>query len=108
MNELPLFDAIASKNARDAGIEQAAQRKKSLLKFARTLAVELAQKNGTVTADDVYKRLIEAGIPERAMGNSAGAIFIDGRFEWTGRYHKSTRVIGHGNLQRIWRLKDGQ
>jgi len=103
--DAPHFDAAAAQQAKDQGIERAAANKGSLLKLAREIALELAAKHGEVYSDLVMAELIKRGIAERAFGNAAGATFIGGQFVWTGRFHKSTRTIGHGNLQRIWRVK---
>ena len=58
------------------------------------------------TADDLVTAI---GLPDRGPGrnNVVGAWFSAqskaGRIEWTGRFAKSARVIGHRNLQRVWR-----
>lgn len=105
IEQTTIFDAIQSAELKTLGMAQAADRKASLLRHAREIAVSIARVKGTVCADGVYRKLIEGGISELALGNSAGSLFTDGRFEWTGRFNKSTRTIGHGNLQRIWKLK---
>ena len=51
------------------------------------------------------------GLPDEgvARNNVVGAWFAAkakaGRLEWTGEFAKSERTIGHGNLQRVWRVK---
>lgn len=58
------------------------------------------------TADDL---VAEVGLPDRgvARNNVVGAFFgAQSKLRlivWTGRFAKSERVIGHGNLQRVWR-----
>lgn len=100
--ELPLFDAIAAREAAEKGIGRAAENKASLLKFARGLAVGLGVKNGRVTADDVQRAMVDRGISERALGNAAGALFRGPRWRFTGETVKSVRVHSHGRLIRVW------
>jgi hypothetical protein len=102
---LDLFDAAASQEAKIAGMAQAADNKKSLLKYARKLAVEIAKEKGYVYSDLVIERMVANGTSERALGNAGGSVFTNGLFVWTGERHVSTRKIGHGNEQKIWVLK---
>jgi hypothetical protein len=102
MEQLNIFDHAASVAAKDRGIQQAADHKKSLLEFARKEAVELARAMGEITADDVQRRLVEKGISVRALGSAAGALFRGGQWQWTGRFKKSERAHSHSNLIRIW------
>lgn len=103
--ELPLFDLAAGNEAKDAGMQQAAENKKSLLAHARKLAVKVAEQKGEISADDVAQALHDEGISVFALGNAMGSLFKGGQFEWTGRFTKSERVHSHGNLLRIWRLQ---
>jgi hypothetical protein len=47
----------------------------------------------------------ELGSRERP-NNVVGAYFSakakTGAIRWTGRYQRSQRIVGHGNLQRVW------
>lgn len=58
-----------------------------------------------IVADDLIAAI---GLPDQgvAKNNVVGAIFSaqskSGRLRFSGRFQKSERVIGHGNLQRIW------
>lgn len=101
----PLFDAVASQQAKSAGMAQAADNKKSLLKLAREIAVELGRTKRDVTADDVQLALVRRGISIRALGNAAGSIFRGKEWTWTGRMVKSSRVHAHANLLRVWRYR---
>lgn len=106
MSGLPLFDYAASVAAKEAGMHQAAANKASLLAVARQVAIEVAQRKGTVNMDDVQFELHRRGISIRALGNAAGSVFTDKtRWQFTGEYVKSSRVHAHGNLIRCWRLK---
>lgn len=106
MNAQPaLFDALASEQAKQAGIDQAASNKTSLLPFARTLAVEIAQgrPDHTCTADDVVRALTEQHhISPHALGNAAGALFRGPDWIWDGRFVRSERAYAHANLIRVW------
>lgn len=100
-----IFDAIASREAAEAGIAQAGENKKSLLKLARQLAVEAAKRKGIISMDDVSFALHEKGISIFALGNAAGGVFKGKEWQWTGCYIKSVRVHAHANQLRTWRLK---
>lgn len=99
---LPTFDAKKSVAERDKGMQKAADHKRELLEQAREIAVAIAKRKGTVTADDVAYEMEcrEMG----SLGNAAGSLFQK-KFVWTGRYVKSVRVHAHSNLLREWKLK---
>lgn len=101
-----LFDQLEGVIRKEAGMEQAAENKASLLAFARGLAVEIAEarESRECTADDVQAALQGHGISVRALGNAAGSLFRGGRWEWTGRWVTSSRPHAHCNLIRVWRL----
>lgn len=104
-----LFDSAAARAAGEAGMAQAeraarVQRWKAAAEaWVRDLPV-----GAEVVADDVVAAL---GLPDPSAGpasnNVIGAIFSSlSRAEvltFTGRFKTSERVIGHGNLQRVWR-----
>lgn len=102
---LPLFDSQLSEQAKETGMNQAAEAKKALLKYARELAIKLASGGKEISADDVQKALYEQGINIHALGNSAGSLFAGKQWEWTGRRIKSIRQHAHANEIKIWRLK---
>lgn len=99
-----IFDAIATEEAKEQGMSQAAENKASLLKYARRLAEEEAAKKGEISMDDVALALHEKGISVFALGNTAGSVFKGKQWECTGT-RKSIRVHSHGNLLRTWKLK---
>jgi len=98
------FDAEMARRESEAGQEVAAIGRGDVLEAARRIALEVGRSRGLVTADDVQRRLISAGIKPSELGNSAGSIFKQKCWEWTGRMVPSTRVSRHGNLIRVWRL----
>ena len=101
---LPLFDGIEAQRHAAEGIALAASHNGSLVHEAREIAVEHCLCFGVVTMNDVQAELVRRGHSVHALGNAAGAVFRDARFVWTGNYVKSTRIHGHGNLIREWRL----
>lgn len=103
-NQLTIFDAIASREVRDAGIGLAVDNKASLVIKAREIAVEIARREGTVDMDRVTKELMAQGERSDCLGNAAGGVFRDKRFVWTGRFTKATRIQSHSNLLRVWSL----
>lgn len=105
MEQQRLFDQRAGAAARDAGMKQAADRKNSLLEYARGIAYRLALKNGTVTADCVAKSLVRSGITEDQFGCWMGSLFRGRDFVFTGEFRQSDRVSNHGRYNRVWGLK---
>lgn len=99
----PLFDAIAAREAAEAGMAQAADRKASLLAFAKKKAIELGRRHTFVTADDVQAALVAEGISQHALGNAAGSLFKDKtRWIYADRTVESQRVSSHGRQIRVW------
>lgn len=106
MMELPLFDYAESIRHRDEGIAVAAGNNASLCVRAREIAVEMCRRQGTVTMDDVQRELVArkiCGIKD--LGNAAGGVFRDRRFEFTGIRIRSARIHAHANEIKVWRLK---
>ncbi len=95
------FDLQAARDARDEGIGKVASSNQEFLKHARFMAKEMAAVAGEVTADDVRRNVLLYPLHPNAWG----AVFKDKRFVWTGRYKQSAQVQGHGNMQRVWRLR---
>jgi len=104
MAEQNVFDFDEAIRRRDRGIRQVAHNNHLFLKEARMRAIELAKIRGEITCDDI-RELCSAIDLEPANPNVWGALFKDKRFEFTGKYKRSALVQGHGNLQRVWRLK---
>jgi hypothetical protein len=102
-NQNTIFDAIAAREAAEAGINLAADNNRPLLEVARSLAAELGRRRGRVTADDVQRALIDRGYPESSLGNAAGSVFRGRCWYWDEvSTVKSTRVASHGRLIRVW------
>jgi hypothetical protein len=99
--QLDLEEAL---RRRDEALDRVEEQLPRFLDDARGTALRLAERFGTVTADDVREAFAEQGIPGPSHFNSWGAVFRDDRFEWTGEYRRSANVKGKGNMQRVWRL----
>ena len=100
----PSYDLAEAQRIRDEGMKQAAERRFLLLERAREFAVRYATITGTVTADDVARRMEQAGIDPTRLGNAWGSVFRVG-FVFTGEWVKSERVTNHARMNRVWRLR---
>lgn len=101
----PLFSYQRGQELKANGMAHAALPKKDLLELAQDIAVELAKTRGTISADDVQFELHRRGISIKALGNSAGSLFIGDKWQWTGDRVKSKRTHAHGNEIKTWRLR---
>lgn len=99
-----LFDAVEAERRKTEGKAIAASARAELLEGARTMALALARRNGTVNADDVAGMMAANGFNYADLGNAAGSVFDSG-FEWTGQVIRSIRPSTHGRVVRVWRLK---
>jgi hypothetical protein len=95
------FDLLAACQARDEGIRRVAENNQEFLVEAREVALRIAKRKGTVTADEVRRECELTPLHP----NAYGAIFKSPKFKWTGSYRRSALVQGHGNLQRVWTFK---
>jgi hypothetical protein len=89
---------------RDAGIAAISARNQTFLETVRGAARMICRRHGTVTADDVRKWADENGI-EPTGKNAWGAVFKSRDFVAVG-FTTSRQVQGHGNLQRVWALRE--
>lgn len=99
--------AAEGERRKQAGMQQAADNKASLLAHARRVARRIAESrpDRCVTMDDVQEALRAEGISDRALGNAAGSVLrTSGGWEWTGRRVKSCRPHSHRNELKVWRL----
>lgn len=78
------------------------ENREGLLVWARNVARQLARQQGTVTIDDVRRR-IEVGqeVDKRVFG----AVFMGKKWECVG-YKKSTVPTSHSRPVGIWRYKE--
>jgi len=97
-----LFNLPLGEQLKEVGIQQAVEPRDDLLGRARQIGRAVAIERGTVTADDVQRRLIAEGSPP--LGNAAGALFRGHEWEFTGQWKKSARVSNHARQNRVWRL----
>lgn len=100
------FDATAAKEAAQEGMDKAERALRvQQWKAQADALLENIPIGRTFTADYVVRMV---GLPDEgvAKNNVVGAWFSAkskaGIIRFTGRFRKSERVVGHGNLQRIW------
>ncbi len=103
---LPLFDGVAALQARDDALDRVEANHADWLGQARAEARRIARLHGTVTADAVRAVMEAKGLRPRHY-NAWGAVFRRSEFEWTGKWHRSSVRKGNGNMQRVWRLREG-
>lgn len=106
MTDQLTFDAEAAAEAATEGMDRADRAARvQEWKDAADLVLALLPRGSTFTADYIVARV---GLPDEgvARNNVVGAWFSAkskaGILRFTGRFQKSERVIGHGNLQRVW------
>jgi hypothetical protein len=100
----PSFDAKASEEAKEAGIELAVANRKELVDAARVIAVALLKEKEAISMDDVVQVMPQYGLNPDDLGNAAGGIFKCSMFKWTGEYTLSRRIRSHRNRLMTWRL----
>lgn len=99
------FDFTKSQALKEAGIKLALSNNVEWLQAAREVAADLCLIQGSVTADDVRYQMEVKKNWFPTTPNAYGGVFKDKRFEFTGRYTKSSAVSRHAGMQRVWRLK---
>lgn len=100
----------SAERAADAGMEQALHAERvQLWKQQAERWLDEQPQGRLFTADDLVG---DVGLPDVGQGrNNVVGAWTNAqqrrrRIEFTGRLDKSRRVEGHGNLQRLWRVKD--
>jgi hypothetical protein len=86
---------------RDEGIKRVSAGFEDWLARARFLAAMIANREGEVTSDDVWKH---CPLPPMAHVNLMGAVFRDRRFKAIG-WRQSQRPSAHGRAIRIYSLQ---
>ena len=90
---------------RDLGVARVKAKNADFIATLKGAARMIARKNGTVCADDLRKWADEKGMIPTSC-NAWGVIFCRNKdFKLVG-YSRSTLVQGHGNLQRVWALRE--
>ena len=98
---LPGFDLHEGRRLRDAG--HASLERHPWVTEARRVAAEIAHDKGSVTSDDVHKRL---ELPSGVHVNAWGSVFRRPYFEWDGSWTQSERPEAHARWIRRWRLTE--
>jgi hypothetical protein len=101
------MDLFAGMEARDKGIEHAAECRNELVEQVRAHLSLLARSRGNrcVTADDFEHVLALMGKTNADLGNAAGVIFRTESWEFTGAWTPSQRKSNRARYIRVWRLK---
>ena len=99
-----LFDRVEGQRLKTRGMTRAAEQVPTLLEKARRIAVQLCQKQGFITIDDVHAALSDS--EREILGNAAGSIFRGSHWAFSGDWQPSTRTTNHGRYVRVWCLKD--
>lgn len=90
---------------RDKGISRVKAKNSDFVETLKSVARMIARKNGTVCADDLRKWADENGMVPTSS-NAWGAIFCRNPDFVLHGYARSSQVQGHGNLQRVWALRE--
>lgn len=102
------FDYLKAVWAGEVGMDDARRAARvQAWKDAADAWLELLPAGREFTADDLVRAI---GLPDfgvarnNVVGAWTSAKSKAGRIVWTGTFRKSERVVGHGNLQRVWRV----
>jgi hypothetical protein len=91
----------AGQQLRDDGIARVSLGREEWIAYARAVAVEIAEANGTVTINDVRERI---ELPEEFPPNVWGAVLRGDAFEPVG-FCQATHPSAHARVVRIYKLK---
>ena len=98
-----LFDHAEAQRRKADGQQLAANNRDELLTVARSIAREVAELRGRVTADDVAAELDRRGLPQ--LGPAAGSLFRGSQWQFTGKRVVSKQLRNHGRELKVWELK---
>jgi hypothetical protein len=87
------------------GMDSCARHYRDQLVKAQSIAVELANKLGTVTSDDVREESIRRGLNLSFSKNWSGSVFRCKDWESCG-FQASRHDGSHGHTLRVWKLKN--
>lgn len=99
---IPVLDAPAAQQAKEEGMNRAADSRSMLLATARAVARTIYEQRGEVYMDLVSEELAKNGILPEHLGNAAGSVFRGTEWTFTGRLHTSARKDRHAGAQRVW------
>ena len=101
-----LFDYAESQRRKSEGMEIAADHNKSDLEIGRMVARRLGVEQGYAHAEQVGKILArDYGIV--SLGNSAGSLFRNRDWTFSGDWHRSTRKTSHARDIKVWKFNGG-
>ena len=90
---------------RDRGIARVKSKNADFVETMRSVARMIARKKGTVCADDLRQWAADNCMFPTSP-NAWGAIFCRNPDFVLHGYKRSCQVQGHGNLQRVWVLRE--
>ena len=102
---MTLFDYAEATKLRDAGMKTATKGRAEALTRAKSLAIDLAKLNGSVTADDVRREYEFRGRSWSELGNAAGSIFKGKHWHCIG-FENSSVASSHARALRVWMLNE--
>lgn len=106
---MSVFNRRLADSEKQLALDYLEDRNGTFVQTMRSVAKIKAQQNGEVTTDDLREWIeeygIKKGLPEPTSMNAMGTIFRGKEWVFV-RFTKSRLVQGHGNLIRVWRLKD--
>lgn len=93
---------------RDKGVRKVADNNREWLLKVRSIAVEIAKRNGAVSSDDVRRYAMKNGIPEPHHPNAWGSLFRVSPEKGTRwipvGYVPSKKTTNHARRIVVWRL----
>jgi hypothetical protein len=107
MDQLSLFDQIATIQARDEAINRVDEHADPIWKRAALMAIRsIAVDQDELTTDDVWQWLYDMAIEAPHEPRALGAMMIqasrEGLISATDRVRKSLRPVCHANPKRVW------
>lgn len=107
--QMGFFDMVLEQQAAEEAIDWHRRLRGHLISAARGVAIELAQKHGTVTMPEVFGQLHLRGLAQalsQVDPRWSGAVFKESETWQDITKSTTTRCGSHGRPVRVWRLRD--
>lgn len=97
------FDLFEGRRLRDEGMQRAADKRPEILRYAKSVAKQIAQHDPDrlCDIDQVQSELFKVGMD---LGMAAGSVFKGGDWIMVGT-RKTKRKTSHARDIKVWRLK---
>jgi len=95
-------DLIIGRSLRDSQLALFEQRDTEFLSHCRTIAVEVAQKVGTVSINDIRAQVL---LPAHVHPSVLGSVFKSKRFQAVG-FTEAAHKAAHARVVRVYKLID--